>query len=329
MNQTVSILMPSYNYERYIRKAIESVLNQTYQYWELIIVDDGSSDSSVDLIKEYKDRRIFLYTQKNKGVTQTINRAFKLSKGELICFLDADDYYHPKKLEEQVAMINSGYDLVTTKVSAVDEKGRDSDDKFFNLWWNTYEPKIIFGKSREFKFFNGNYLCKSAVMLKRDLFQKYGMFNTKLITAYDLELWIRILPNIKIERIDKILTFYRWHGLNETVTNTLRMRTEILLVYDKYLDSLKISMNNQSEKVKNFALSFSYLIRTQGLQDAYVALQVLKKNSDLLVDTFDILLDKRYLSIINMTINQKDTSYAIVKDGQNKNIEKIMKETYL
>lgn len=327
MNPKVSILIPSYNYAKYIKFAIDSVLQQTYTNWELIIIDDGSTDSSVDIIKTYKDKRIKLYTQKNSGVTNTLNKAFELSTGEYLCFLDADDVYHPNKLQDQVEILRKGFDLVTTKVSAIDSKGKKSGDKFFDLWWNTYNPEIIFGEDVEFKFFNGNYLCKSAVMLKSSLFRKFGMFNPKLITAYDLELWIKMLPFIKIGRCENILTYYRWHGLNETTTNTLRMRTELLLVYDKYLDSLKDSEINY-QRMKNFALGFSYFIRSQGLQEGYVALQVIKQSTKI-KDTYDILTNNKYLDILHMTIDTKDTDYNIIKEGQDKNIEKLMKVTTL
>ena len=85
-------------------------------------------------------------------MTKTLNKASKLAKGDYICFLDADDSYHPKKLEKQVQMLEKGYDLVTTKVSAVDAEGKNSNDKFFNLWWNTFDPEKIFGPDIEFKF---------------------------------------------------------------------------------------------------------------------------------------------------------------------------------
>ncbi|HKM19765.1 MAG TPA: glycosyltransferase [Candidatus Dojkabacteria bacterium] len=323
MNPKVSILMPSFNYENYIKIAIDSVLQQTYTNWELIIIDDGSTDSSVSIIKEYKDKRIKLHTQKNRGVTKTLNKAFQLSKGEYICFLDADDSYHPNKLKEQIEMMQKGYDLVTTKVSAIDANGQKSGDKFFDLWWNLYNPEIIFGPNIEFKFFNGNYLCKSAVMLKSYLFKEYGMFNTNLITSYDLELWLKMLPHIKIARCDNILTYYRWHGLNETTTNTMRMKIELLLMYDKYLDSLK---DKNYDRIKNYTLGFSYLINAQGIEKAYVALQVLKQTGEW-EDTYEILKNKKDLEILQMNIDTKDTNYDIIREGQVENIEVLMRDT--
>ncbi len=328
MTKKVSILLPSYNYEKYIKTAINSVLKQTYTNWELIVIDDGSSDNSVNIIKLYtKDKRIRLYTQTNQGVTKTLNKAFKLAKGDYICFLDADDLYHPKKLEKQVQMLEKGYDLVTTKVSAVDADGKASNDKFFNLWWNTFDPEKIFGPDIEFKFFNGNYLCKSAVMLKKELFEQYGMFNTKLITAYDLELWIKMLPHIKIGRCNNILTYYRWHGLNETTTNTLRMRAEILLVYDKYIDSLRKTLKENCIKIKNYIVGFSLVFQKNGLYNAYIGLQILKQTIPQNYDIYNIISDEKYYNIIKTLIEGKNVNYDIIKDGEGKKIKAIKSET--
>jgi glycosyltransferase involved in cell wall biosynthesis len=326
MTTKVSILLPSYNYEKYIKEAIDSVLKQTYKNWELIIIDDGSSDNSVNIIKSYKDKRIIFHTQKNQGVTKTLNRALDISSGDYICFLDADDVYHPEKLEKQVEMMKSGYDMVTTQVEAINDEGEPSNDKFFNLWWNTFNPKIVFGKNIEFNFFNGNYLCKSALMLKRELFDKYGKFNTKLITAYDLELWLKMLPHIKINRCEHVLTYYRWHGLNETSTNTLRMRIELLLIYDKYLESLKLSIKEDPKRVNKFILGFIYYIRIQGLQDAYITLQILKQDKDSTIDSYDYLYQENALNILKKIVENKDLDFKFVKKGQDEKIEKLLRE---
>ncbi len=330
MKPKISILLPSYNYQAYITIAIESVIKQTYQNWELIIIDDGSKDDSIKVIKKYKDKRIRLYTQENKGVSKTLNKAFDLSKGEYICFLDADDFYHPEKLEKQLSLIESGYDIVTSHVSAVDKDGLPSNDKFFDFWWNTYNPNKVFGENIEYNFFNGNYLCKSALMMRKNLFQKYGKFNTNLITSYDLELWLKMIAHIKIGVYKEKLTFYRWHGLNETTTNSFRMKIELLLIYDKYLESLKFSSAKNNEKTEKFILAFIYFMRTHGLQDAYIGLQIIKQNKEYTNNIYQLLFDDELLSILKNIIEGKEISFEFIKNGQNKDLEKLLtvKETF-
>lgn len=104
----VSIIIPSYNASKYIKETIESVLNQTYQNWEMIIIDDDSNDTSRDIIEQYieKDKRIKpLYNEKNIGAAQSRNKGIELSKGEYIAFLDSDDLWLPNKLKQQIQLM--------------------------------------------------------------------------------------------------------------------------------------------------------------------------------------------------------------------------------
>ena len=112
----ISIITASYNYAKYITKTIESIINQTYQNWELIIVDDGSKDNSVEIIKSYceKDSRIKLYQHKNginKGLKDTLLLGIKNSTSDWIAFCESDDYYLPNHLEEKVKIINKNNDV--------------------------------------------------------------------------------------------------------------------------------------------------------------------------------------------------------------------------
>lgn len=103
MNELVSIIMPSYNTASFISKTIESVLNQTYKNWELLIVDDCSTDDTDEIVSKYNDKRIvYLKNEKNSGAAISRNRALRNAKGKWISFLDSDDLWHPTKLEKQI-----------------------------------------------------------------------------------------------------------------------------------------------------------------------------------------------------------------------------------
>lgn len=103
MNELVSIIMPSYNTASFISKTIESVLNQTYKNWELLIVDDCSTDDTDEIVSKYNDKRIvYLKNEKNSGAAISRNRALRNAKGKWIAFLDSDDLWHPTKLEKQI-----------------------------------------------------------------------------------------------------------------------------------------------------------------------------------------------------------------------------------
>ena len=318
MKPEVSIILPSYNYENYIGKTIDSVLNQSYPNWELIIIDDGSMDNSLDVIKRYKDKRIHLFTQKNKGVSSTLNRGIRNSSGKYICFLDADDKYHPDKLDAQVEYMNSGFDIVTTQVQVIDDKDEESPIEHFKMTWNLYDKKEIFGEDRVANFLYKNYFCKSSLMIRKELFNKYGYFDPRLITAYDLDLWLRMIPSAKITRVDKILTYYRWHDKNETAVNNSRIRTELLLILDNFIKNIDTSTDDKL--LKKYLESINKCIKDNNLYKGFITLQLIK-NTYKLEDNYDLFEIKNaqdiiYNSINNISINNSNINI----ESQQKNV---------
>ena len=130
VDELVSMIMPSYNTAKYIPDSIRSVLDQTYKNFELIIVDDCSSDNTYDVVKPFLDdkRIIYLQNEKNSGAAVSRNRALSEAKGKWIAFLDSDDLWHPQKLEKQTAFMRSnGYHFSYTKYQEMNEDGVDGN----------------------------------------------------------------------------------------------------------------------------------------------------------------------------------------------------------
>ncbi len=159
-NPIVSIIIPVYNTEKYIAEAIESVLNQTFESWELLIINDGSTDDTAKILAIFEDERITILTQENKGVSVARNRGLALAKGEYITFLDADDALPSYALEKRVTYLerNIDVDIVHGKVSIRDRHLTDE--------LRSYEP---FAMDNVFKntlhldknmFFNPNYMIR-------------------------------------------------------------------------------------------------------------------------------------------------------------------------
>ncbi|HCA58980.1 MAG TPA: hypothetical protein DEP46_13490, partial [Blastocatellia bacterium] len=119
MKPLVSAIIPNYNYARYVGEAVESALGQTYPNIEVIVVDDGSTDNSLEVLEQYRDR-IKIIAQKNSGVCVARNRGVAESEGEYIAFLDADDVWLPEKIEKQVEKFASGKDLGLVHVGVID-----------------------------------------------------------------------------------------------------------------------------------------------------------------------------------------------------------------
>ena len=209
----ISVIIPNHNYSKYLQESIESVLNQTYTNVELIIVDDGSTDDSINTIKRFGDR-VKLIEQSQAGVSAARNTGFRAAKGDLICFLDADDVWLPKKLEIQAkALSDDSIGLVYSSIFNCDD-----------------ELKIV---SEQQALYRGKcsdvYLAKptsavvllgcSNAMIKRELIHRVGGFNTTLNTSADWDFFRRIsnIADIDFDLAPQVL--YRRHTGSMSTSN--------------------------------------------------------------------------------------------------------------
>ena len=200
----VSVLMPAYNAQDYIAESIESILNQTFKDFELIIINDGSKDDTPKIVKKYaeKDKRIkFVNHKKNRGLIAVLNEGMDIAKGEYIARMDSDDISLPDRLKKQVKYLDKH-----TDVSLV-----GSSIEFFpiyNKWDVLAEPKL-------FDLLRGNCFAHPTVMLRKSDFDKYNLrYNPKYIYVEDYELWARAFRYLKLCNIQDVLLKYRWHDNN-------------------------------------------------------------------------------------------------------------------
>lgn len=197
----VSVITPMYNSYRFIRDTIESVINQTYENWEMIIVDDSSSDGSIQVVEDYSkvDERIRLFVNEvNLGAAVTRNKAIKLSKGKYIAFLDADDLWLPNKLDKQIAFMKvNGYSFSFTGYSLIDEKGGVIEK-------NNIMPSEV----NYFKTITNNKIGCLTVIFDKTNFEDYMMPNIR--KRQDLGLWLKLLRQCEIAYcIQENLALYR------------------------------------------------------------------------------------------------------------------------
>lgn len=219
----ISIIMASYNYADYIKEAIESVINQSYQNWELIIVDDGSLDSSVDIIKSYCqiDKRIKLFKHKNdqnRGLRETILLGLKHAKGEWIAFLESDDSFLPDNLNEKVKLLQKYNEigLIFNKVEFITPD--DTSPVRLKILEGNQDKlsKMKFPKNLFYELYERNFITTfSCVMVKKDLLEKAN-FDTPFDSLLDWWLWIHLSYNNKFYYIDIPLTYWRLHSKSYT-----------------------------------------------------------------------------------------------------------------
>ncbi|MCP4351741.1 MAG: glycosyltransferase [Desulfobacterales bacterium] len=201
---TVSIIMPVYNGELYLKEAIESILNQTLTDFEFIIIDDGSSDATRDIIKSFHDKRILLLcNDKNIGLTRSLNIGLNSASGKYIARQDADDVSLPIRLQKQVSYLRAYPDvaLLGTWAKCIDEKGnvlreiRPTANKTLLRWRMMFNNRII----------------HSTAMFDSQKIKQLGGYDEKADFARDYELWRRIMNHYDVAQLPEILILWRNH----------------------------------------------------------------------------------------------------------------------
>lgn len=180
----ISIIMPAYNCEKYIEDAINSVIAQTYNSWELIVIDDGSKDNTIKIVEGLsdKDKRIRFYkNEKNLGVSETRNKGISFAKGDWIAFLDSDDMWEESKLEKQILIANKvGAEFVFTGSSFINENGDDYKGIF-------EVPKTVTYKTLR----THNVISCSSVLIRKKFFKDIKMEKDDMHEDYAV--WLRVL----------------------------------------------------------------------------------------------------------------------------------------
>ncbi len=210
----VSVIIPAYNIDKYLAETLDSVLAQTYSHFEVMIVNDGSTDRTLEIAQEYaaKDDRIRVISQPNQGVSLTRNHGIRETTGELIAFLDGDDRWHPGKLKAHVEHFESfGQKLQSTKTSSL---GMSFAKVTFITSTGSYTKQYSNSKLTNLKpedFYIENLaITPSNVVIRRSVLDRVGHFAPQLIALEDQELFIRIAwSGTLVEGLDMTLTEYR------------------------------------------------------------------------------------------------------------------------
>lgn len=219
----VSIVMPNFNSARYIENSIQSVLNQTFTDFELIIVDDCSTDNSREIIEKFDDQRIKkVYSKKNRHVAFTVNKGVALAKGDYIARIDSDDIWEESKLEKQVDFMDRNPDIGAcfTKVHIINHDGivADTENQALCQLFNDVENKSQIEWLKYF-FYKGNCLCNPSVLIRKKVLEKNrDFYDISYVPAQDFELWTRLLRKSPIHIMDEKLTFYRWENSADKIS---------------------------------------------------------------------------------------------------------------
>lgn len=213
---SVTVVMAAYNAERYIAQAVDSVLAQTYDDFELHIVDDGSNDATADVARRYLlDPRVRYHYQPNAGQCAAKNRGVAEACGQFVAFLDADDAWRPNKLERQVPLFaNPAVGVVYSDEELMDEDGRRLPTGSHPLRRGRLTDELLMR----------NIVSFSTAVVRRELLRRHGAFDPVLDMGIDYDLWLRLSPHCEFDYVDDYLVDYRIHA--GQMSRKLRQRYE-------------------------------------------------------------------------------------------------------
>lgn len=231
--------MAAYNAADYISESIQSVLDQTFKDFELLIVNDGSKDQTVDIINSFKDPRIrLLNNDKNRGLTYTRNVALKEAKGEYIAILDSDDVAVVNRLELQYNFFQeySDFALCGGHGTVIDKTGKHIEDTRFKVPIGADNIKItlLFQNT----FINSTVMYRTGVLKELDGYKEYA-------PAEDYEFFIRISDKYPVNNLDCVLVKYRIHNSNTSIVKSETGREKVFLIKQQQLTNLQINVNEK------------------------------------------------------------------------------------
>ena len=247
----VSVIIPTYNREKFVARAIQSVLDQTYQDYEIIVIDDGSKDNTKDALKPF-DHKIRYFFQENSGISRARNRGIQESVGEYIAFLDSDDRWIPEKLAIQVEILdqNKNVGIVYSKMIILDEQGNPCG----------FKPEEKTGKNfLELMEIRGD-IATSTVITRKECFEKVGKFDLDLPPMEDFDMWLRIAKFYEVYEVeDATFAYYYEHKQQET-SNTHKVYGGLVKLEAKILDMSKDAPRRIQNKVKRRLCMHQYTL---------------------------------------------------------------------
>ena len=227
------MIIPSFNAAKYITEAVDSVLAQTHKPLEIIVVDDGSSDNTKEVLKPFiESRKIKYFYRENKGPGAARNRGIKESNGDLIAFLDSDDVWLPEKLEKQLKLFQNPETVLV--YSDMEMLGGDDSGKRFS---KVFKIKRFY-RGRVFnRLIEENFIPNSTVVVRKNTLQGIGGFveDRKFFSAEDYLCWLFLVRRGSVDFIDEALVLYRWHANNISHQSDRESYQRLVGIYAKLI----------------------------------------------------------------------------------------------
>jgi glycosyltransferase involved in cell wall biosynthesis len=259
----ISVLMNCYNGEKYIREAVDSVINQTYENWEIIFWDNQSSDSSAKFFLEYDDCRLkYFYAQKHTELGDARVEAMSKAKGSWVGILDVDDIWCKEKLEYQLDIINKSLDdgvelgLVYGKVLEINERGIEVGELAHTNYKNKTLPNDMILKELLLK---GNFIMSPSILFSMNAFKQIGGFPRGYLNASDYYISCAISSIYRVGVVNKYVAKYREHQNNLTLNQKVIAFEEQLMIFNKWVKYVDVNDLQKIKRIRELNVMIAFM----------------------------------------------------------------------
>ncbi len=298
----VSVVMPVYNGEKYLREAIDSILNQTFKDFELLLINDASTDNSEKIINSYNDSRIiYIKNEQNLGLIKTLNKGLDLAKGEFIARMDQDDISHSERFEKQLIIFKKNPEIGVCGT-------------WFTLFRENHKDKIIehpeYNDSIKIGLLTSCFIGHPTVMMRKKAIENYR-YDVNYQAAEDFELWTRLIRVTQFYNIQESLLKYRFHSSNISVLENSVQVVNTKIITGNQLKYIDIANSDENIELCNILLVASSKFRftddefrklvSFANQLEYQNLQKKVYNEK----KFHEIINRRLIEIFNKTVDKK------------------------
>lgn len=279
-NNKVTVLLPVYNAARFLKESIESILNQTYVEFELMIINDGSTDDSEKIILSIKDDRIrYLKNDTNKGLIYTLNRGLSLIKTDYLVRMDADDIAFPERIAKQIDFMEKNPEIAVCGAQLKYFGQSDVVTNFPLEHW-LLDARLLFAPS----------ISHPTAIIRMCVFENNKLeYDPKFLHIEDYHLWIRVVKYGKLANLPEVLLHYRWEGQNITYNNWSTIHDRYKSVYRILLPNLEIDPTEKNLLLHLELAAKTEKIRSISLLKLYTEL-IIEKNKKLCIYSEDGLM---------------------------------------
>lgn len=255
----LSVVLCTFNDEKFIRSSIESILNQTYPYFEFIIVNDGSTDGTLNIIKEFKDDRIIIIDKPNTGLADSLNIGCARAKYKWIARMDADDIALPTRFENQVKYIRNNIGVIGGQYIEISEDNQTNVPQRLPQSTWIIKAYLSLGVSK---------IIHPSALINKDALNMFDGYDANFVAAQDLDLWLRISRKFKIVNTNEVVIKYRINSNGITYKNPVKQSVNAMIALVKRKNNNNILTKEEYEYIKDRVMTSKLWLKILRVNDS-------------------------------------------------------------